>query len=161
MKDKNTDSQSLEKVWVSKDIYEIGVSNRPFAKNVIKELNKQFEKAKKDGWEDITIVTEEDSGDADNLPSSSIILCGYRLETEEEWHRRLDDKRMHLIKTISNAQDIVNRSDKIKEKIAEFDKAISKSSLKCIDCGNPCYYTTSMGGGKSVRRCFVCLSKKD
>jgi hypothetical protein len=152
-------SESLERAEGNTGVGSFIVGRMPIAK-LKSELAILEKQAKKEGYKDITVDLHFDRGDENNLDSSELIVSGTRLETEEEWHKRLESIKTRKSNTISNAAKIMERSKVLVESIESINEALSKSSLKCEECKNPCSYTTYHGGWKHSRRvCYECLKK--
>ena len=129
-------------------------------KDLTKELVKMERKGKKEGYENITIYTGLDEGDDDNLPRYYIEAMGNRLETEEEWHNRLEDYRTQTKRTIENASRISKNSPSYIKKIEDIDEALKGSKLRCEMCGMPCSCKIFMSNWKKARRlCNTCTEK--
>jgi hypothetical protein len=117
-------------------------------------------KAIKDGLTDLTVQICYESGDEDIPNSYSMSLCGKRLETEEEWHKRLEDDRQRAKRELETAQAIVARSTKYEERIKNIDAALETSTLRCEKCNKPCSYTSYiLDWKKSKRICNDCCNK--
>jgi hypothetical protein len=116
-------------------------------------------KAIKDGLTDLTVQICYESGDEDTCPSYSMSLCGKRLETEEEWHKKLEDHKRRLKRELETAQAIVARSTTYDEKNKKIDAALETSTLRCEKCNKPCSYKTSMSDWKKSKRiCNDCCN---
>ena len=121
-------------------------------------LKKAKAKASKNKFEDITVDYSYEEGDENNLTQSYIIVTGKRIETEKEWHKRLEHRRNVLKRSMDNAERVTNNLGHYKQEVSAINKALEKSSLKCEMCGSP----TSMSvyhDSKDQRLCEKCLSK--
>jgi len=153
------DLKSLKKIKVNKLIGEISNNRNLSVKEFRVSFGKLMKRAKKEGYEDISVDFQTDNGDENNLSSSCMVLMGTRMETEEEWHKRLQHNYNNNKRILDQANRVVNVAkvyDDENDKIAE---ALSKSSLKCCKCGKPCSYTT-WAGGKTKRICNECCEKE-
>ena len=136
-------------------------SNSKFTlKDLKAELAKLEKKAKKEGYKDIEVDFEHDYGGENSLGGSYMVVVGTRLETDDEWHRRLDRiKREHKME-IENAERTLKAVKIYTDKIAEVEKALEKSPLKCENCGSPESGLTHKGNWKRSRRiCPKCCDK--
>lgn len=155
------DQDSMEKQRINARAGSIVFDSKLSLADFLKEVQKITRKAKRDGYKDLTVDGGYDNGDEDTLPSSFFQVFGNRLETEEEWHKRLEDIRRHNQNTLENAQRIMDRKENFLKRIVEVDTALDKSSLKCVDCGSPHSHLESGGGlKKETRLCGPCSNKR-
>lgn len=159
MKNRNTESHSLDHIWVRANVCEKSEDNLTID-DTIKFLKKAEIIAKKKGFEDIKVEHIYYEGDENNLPYSTMVVTGWRLETEEEWHRRLEERQRSIKRNLDSAGQMVARKISIGQTIATIDEALAKSSLKCEVCGKPCSYTTYYNN-KTKRICGKCDAKRD
>jgi len=158
MKNINTDYHSLNRIWVEAKVCE--ESNDITIDEAIKFLKKSKTKAKKLNFEDLKIHYAYYEGDENSLPQSSIVVNGWRLETEEEWHRRIEERKRAIQRNIDNAEATVARKTNLNQTIEAIDKALEKSSLKCKVCGKHCSYITYRNN-KPERICCKCDEERE
>ena len=82
-------------------------------------------------------IESRDYGDGREQEEPFISIIGTRLETEEEWVRRLESIKERSLKNIENAKFILSDLEYRNNKIAKIDEALSRSLLKCDKCGTP------------------------
>lgn len=147
------------------DIAFIRIDNGISLEEFAKKLQSIIKKATKDGVTELHFHWDRDEGDDDTLPSETFTVMGKRLETEEEWHGRLVSAKNRCIRELENAQNIVKRSSHYTTKAQDIDKALEKSTLRCVKCGKPCNYTMCvLGWNNSKCICTECtdiLIEKD
>ena len=148
----------LKKTYIRKEIGIVSSSSSPFDLETFKiNLNLIERKAKKDGFTKLQIFVGQEDGNEDNIGYNYIGLDGERLETEKEWHTRLEDSQRRCQRELETAQAIVNSSKKYTEKIENINKALETSLLKCEICGKPESGTIFKGNWKKSRRiCHKC-----
>lgn len=92
--EKNTDHFKPERIWVEDTVASLYYNhNDKYDKNTIdatiKFLHNAHEKAAKGKFVDVVVEPQYDEGDPDNLPSTYLVVRGWRLETDAEYERRL------------------------------------------------------------------------
>ena len=159
MKNKNIDPQSLEPIWIETVIDKINGDYFTIDK-FIQFFEKVKEKAKTQKFEHVRIVCDfVPGGVGDDLSYSVIYVKGQRIETEKEWHERLENYRNSLNKIIEDAQRVIKNIPNYKNKIEQFTKAIEKSKLRCSVCKEPTTMTV-FWQNKSLLMCIKCLTHK-
>lgn len=148
---------SLEKIRVRKMVGSVD-SDLKTANKVIEKLSTLVKLAEKDGLTDIRIDPEFEPADDCNLENRYISVTAMRLETDEEWHRRLESNKDRLLHTIENGKSIVQKEQHYRDKCKEIDEALSKSNLKCKYCGKPTSISWNVNG-KMVYTCPDCFNK--
>jgi hypothetical protein len=125
------DYNSLTKVKVIKDVGIIILSyeNSGLEEN-IKKLQALLKKAKKEGFTDVSIHVGLDEGDECNMAYEFIKVSGSIEETDEDWHRRLEELKRRAKRTLEDARWVVNATHVYSNVIASVNKALRKSSLK-------------------------------
>jgi hypothetical protein len=93
-KERNTSEMSLERIWVTKDVDTLWFNhNNQHEDNSIEAtiafLKKTLDKAKEEGYEDMTVYPDYTESDGETLAEQHIRVVGERLETDEEYKRRL------------------------------------------------------------------------
>lgn len=152
----------LTKEKVCKRIAQICVSgNDVNAGDVLKKLTAALRKAKKTHT-NIKIGISGCERDEWTLSSSYIILDGYTTETEEEWHSRLDRRKYQIKREIENAERVKLTQSILEKEIEDIDKAIQKTTLRCVDCNKPTItrINSSVTNGKTIRICNDCHEKR-
>lgn len=92
--EKNTDRFEPERIWVADKVDSLWFnSNDRYDDNTIDQTIKFLQNAKvkaaKRKFVDVVVEPEYDEGDADNLPSTYLVVHGFRLETNAEYEQRL------------------------------------------------------------------------
>jgi hypothetical protein len=151
-----TDTKSLKRTKVTKEIGYI----RCWEKMSIKDFKNRFRKLEreaKNSYENITVDFGYEDGDENNLGSSYLVVEGIRVETEKEWHDRLESIKCCNKNTLDNANRIIMASKVYMDQNDEINFALSKSSLRCEICKKPwtgmCYQSNWK---KSRRICPKC-----
>ena len=130
------DYNSLEKREIEVILDDsVHVSRMPI-KDFKTALNKLEKGAKKEGLKEISASIRIDVGE-DDWNESYLIVSGTRLETELEWHKRLQDIKNHSSKILEDAKKVVKTGSYYTKLVKDIDNALSKSSLKCEVCGKP------------------------
>jgi hypothetical protein len=157
------DNMKLEKEIISVQSEFVTVGPTDLKIEDFKErLTKLEKKAKETGITDLKVQMSYDQGDVDcdNRPLYTMCLIGKRLETEGEWHKRLEDQKVRSKRELETAKAIVARSAIYDEKIKNIDAALDTSTLRCEKCNSPCSYTTYMSNwSESKRVCYDCCNK--
>ena len=127
----------------------------------IEDFEKKFKaikkKAIKDGCTNITVALEyrEKGAGDDDYNSSWISIEGTRLETDEEWHKRLVLECGRLCRCIKDIERIPTDLTYYKKEIEKLNEAIETSPLRCEKCNVPVYWVTYTGN-KHKRLCNKC-----
>jgi len=110
----------------------------------------------RNGYKDVVVTFDREYGQ-DMKEERFIPIMVTRLETEEEWHLRLESMKERTLNNLKNAREILLKENERMEKVAKIDEALSKSSFKCEVCGKP--YFSHSPRSKSGQTCLQCLSK--
>lgn len=123
----NTETLSLEKIWIEKTAYEFAAdgNDHPSAAKSLTDLKKELEKATKQGWKKLRLDTKDYEGDHFTLPRSSIAIVGYRIETEHEWHTRLEHQKNQYKREIEKAKQTIQNCGWSEKRIDDLDKALT------------------------------------
>ena len=94
-KEHNTDDLSPERIWLRKEVALFWFdSNNSKKTNTIEEtiafLHEAAAKAKEEGFVDVVVTPSYEDGGEDTLGNSYIYVEGLRLETNDEYKRRLE-----------------------------------------------------------------------
>lgn len=127
-------------------------------KDFKRTFNQIEKKAKKEGFTNLHIIVTYDEGDDNTLARHYVEIHGSRLETEEEWHKRLEWQKLRNTRDLEQAQRVVSFGRVTMGENESIDKALEKSSLRCEKCGVPETGLVCMGGWKrSKRLCSKCI----
>jgi hypothetical protein len=89
----NTSEMSKERIYKNVNFLWFHFSNSSISCDTIEKMKEFFskaeEKAEKDGYVKWDVKPFYDDGDGDNLPSCSLCVTGWRLETDVEYFTRL------------------------------------------------------------------------
>lgn len=139
------------------------VVGRVYIDNPIEDYKRGFKqlekKAKKEGFISLHLSIGYNEGDDNTLERNYIELCGSRVETEIEWHKRLEWKKILNIRELEHAQQVLSWEKTSIEENTAIDKALEKTSYRCEKCGVPETGLTHMGNWKrSKRLCGKCCN---
>lgn len=151
---------TLDRTNIEVDITEVFPYDKS-PEEILKRLSKALSKAKKNGFTKIKLDTKEDPGDENSLPTSSIVLTGWRQENEEEWHKRLEHVKSGYKRDLDNAQRVMDKKDFFTGRISEIDAVLEKSSLRCVECGKPTTCQVVKAYESKLKRLCPKCSMKD
>lgn len=152
----------LKKQEVRDRFFSVSVDSETNPAEVLKALTAALEKGKKT-HKRVRIEADYYEGDQGfSLPHSAISLYGYRLENDEEWHKRLAEYRRKIKADLDEAQRTIKHGPNYLKQITEIDEALELSSLRCVDCLKPELGQTNAWflGAKTLRICHECCEKR-
>lgn len=132
---RNTETNSLEKIWKKDVINAIYFYNTTdiAAENVMDKLQEMIKKAKNSdkNWEDVTINPshyEGEGGEEYNGPKyGSIMISGWRLETDQEYKERLEGLVYYINRNIEAIKK--HNIKKSEARIEEIKKILEEKKL--------------------------------
>lgn len=94
--ERNTNTMSAERIWIRKTIDHIWFNNNDqytynSPERTLKVLSEIVEKGRKEGYTDMVVMPTYSESTSDDLEEYYIEVIGWRLETDEEYRRRLDN----------------------------------------------------------------------
>ena len=132
---RNTETNSLEKIWKNDIINAVYFYNTTdiAAENVMDKLQEMIKKAKNSdkNWEDLTFSPshcERDNAEDNGRPNyGSVMLEGWRLETDQEYKERLEG----LVYYINRNIEATKKHDikKSEARIEEIKKILEEKKL--------------------------------
>ena len=151
----------LEKQIVTSTIDTLSLSD-DYAK--IETFKKDFQriekKAKKLGYTNVKVELRYNEGDENNLSKITFAVVGDKLETDQEWHNRLEwdkNRNKRLMEETLRNYNILSFFQDIDK---QYENALNKSPLKCITCGKPNAREVH-SWGKTRRICHDCSHALD
>lgn len=123
--------------------------------NFENDLKRIKKKAKKEKYSNVRVEIIIDEGDGYRVSKTTFAVIGDRLETEEEWHSRLEYAKYKNILNIDdiireyNALELYNRIDE------QYQAAIEKTSIRCEECGKPATNKTFYHDKKLCNDCKI------
>jgi len=146
----------LEKQIVTSTIDTLSLYDSDSKIETFKQDLKRIEKkAKKLGYTNIRIELKYNDGDENNLPRTTFAVVGSKLETDQEWHNRLEWDRNRNKRTIEDTLRNYNALQVFQNIDKQYEDALSKSPLKCTTCGKPNAKEVH-SWGKTRRICHDC-----
>jgi len=153
--------ENLNKIKITANIEQILFDRGEFDINsIINKLKKASKKATIKGFSKIKLITFDVPNDENNLGYSGIQIVGERMETEEEWLRRIEGIKYHKKRTLDNYTRGIGLIETLNNDIKEIEKVIETTTLRCEKCNIPCSYTISISGKKPRRLCSKCADKE-
>lgn len=160
--DKLRETKKIEKSVIVK---QIPCDDNISVTNFMTTLQSVIDQSKKQGITNLNIQVRGDEGDENNLPRTYLVIYGRRIETNEEWHKRLLEHKSFLSREVESIERDKLHVNDLKKEIENIEKSLKKipKSLRCSKCGNPKSYIVYGGiwGDKEVRVCRDCDNKNE
>lgn len=160
MENNELEKQVLHNIIITKISF---YPNHDTIKFLKAELDKMEKKAIKEGYTNLRLIIRQEPSEYE-LSTGDYYICleGSRLETEEEWHKRLLHKKTRLTNDLNDAISMTSEAG-LKfygDEIKLLTEKLETSTLRCEKCGMLCAYTTTMSNWKKPRRiCNICADK--
>lgn len=126
----------LEKQIVTSTIDTLSIYDEYSKIETFKQDLKRIEKkAKKLGYTNVRVELRYDGGDENELSKTTFAVVGSKLETDQEWHTRLEWDRNRNTRLMEETLRNYNALPVFKDIDKQYEDALSKSPLKCTTCG--------------------------
>lgn len=119
------------------------------------DLKRIEKKAKKLGYTNVRVELRYNEGDENNLSRTTFAVTGDKLETDQEWHRRLEHEKIRNKRVIEETLRNHNVLSFFQDIDKQYEDALKNSPLKCITCGKPTAREIH-SWGKTRRICHEC-----